>query len=627
MYKVISSKDPYFSTFDVLHEPISVGNKLIQGSVHQLFNGVNTASFTIPINSTVYCKLEPIITYVKVIDTTNLEVVFDGRIAKISTQVGSDGNHYQTIECEDVLAFLHDSTQKYRKVQNTSIKDFLSDIINYHNSQVEPHKQFEVGDVTVTNSTDNVYRFTDDVTDTFTTLKDKLSDRLGGYFICKRSGNKLVLDYLTEYGENVNMPIKLGSNLKSAKRELDVTQLITRLVPTGADLDNGNDDSAKPKLTIESVNGGVRYLEDKNLTQRFGVIQKAINWNDVKDANILKAKGLNYLHNQRVGLLSWDVSVIDLSTIDQRYQGFKLGNSYPIVDKYLGITETLRVTEKTIDILRPHVLTISVGTKGESLTQYQNDYQRSLEALKNTPIPDYSKDLSDVNAKIKLLEQKINAYKPTTPTEYSKQIIDVSEWQGAIDWGSVKSDNVGLAIIRVQDGSSHQDLKYMENIQKCINAGIPYAVYAYFRGQNTADAQQEAQDFYDRTQRVVANKQQPIFYAIDVESVEMNGDANQMRAGVDAYMSKLNELGVPDSKIVLYIANHLYNQFNLNLGRAGAIWIPSYGLNDGTINNSTKPSHPFDLWQYTSKGHGKGINGNVDMNTQPSPKFIKQYLS
>ncbi|QLL77790.1 hypothetical protein GTO87_03730 [Ligilactobacillus saerimneri] len=201
------------------------------------------------------------------------------------------------------------------------------------------------------------------------------------------------------------------------------------------------------------------------------------------------------------------------------------------------------------------------------------------------------------------------------------KIIDVSEWQGVIDWPSVIADDVTLNIIRVQDGSTHQDLKYMENIQKCISAGGKYAVYAYFRGASTADAQQEAQDFYNRTQQVVAGKQQPLFYAIDIESVEMNGDVTQMRAGVEAYMNKLNSLGVPDSKIVLYIANHLYDSFNLNVSRPGAIWIPSYGQNDGTLAGSLKPTHPFDLWQYTSKGAVKGITGNVDMNTGTSDRF------
>ena len=231
----------------------------------------------------------------------------------------------------------------------------------------------------------------------------------------------------------------------------------------------------------------------------------------------------------------------------------------------------------------------------------------------------------------KYIDDKLNNNTPTTPDtpkpQHIGKIIDVSEWQGVIDWPSVIADDVTLSIIRVQHGSDHQDLKYMENLQQCISAGGKYAVYAYFAATSTSDAQQEARDFYNRTQKVVAGKQQPIFYAIDVESIEMSGDVTQMRAGVEAYMSQLNALGVPDNKIVLYIANHLYDKFNLNVARPGAIWIPSYGQNDGTLANSLKPTHPYDLHQFTSKGSVKGISGNVDMSAEPSEKFKELIFS
>ncbi|MFR4703901.1 MAG: phage tail protein [Ligilactobacillus salivarius] len=231
----------------------------------------------------------------------------------------------------------------------------------------------------------------------------------------------------------------------------------------------------------------------------------------------------------------------------------------------------------------------------------------------------------------KYIDNKLNNNTPTTPDipkpQHIGKIIDVSEWQGVIDWNKVIADDVTLSIIRVQHGSAHQDLKYMENLQQCISAGGKYAVYAYFAATSTSDAQQEARDFYNRTQKVVAGKQQPIFYAIDVESIEMSGDITQMRAGVEAYMSQLNTLGVPDNKIVLYIANHLYDKFNLNVARPGAIWIPSYGQNDGTLANSLKPTHPYDLHQYTSKGSVNGITGNVDMSAEPSERFKELIFS
>lgn len=234
-----------------------------------------------------------------------------------------------------------------------------------------------------------------------------------------------------------------------------------------------------------------------------------------------------------------------------------------------------------------------------------------------------------VNEIQKQVDNIVNPPKPPDPPKptHIGKITDVSEWQGVIDWSAVTANDLSLAIIRIQDGSAHQDLKFAENLQKAISAGARYAVYAYFRGTSTSDSQQEARDFYNRTQQVVAQKQQPIFYALDVESVEMSGQSSAMRSGIEAYMSQLNSLGVPDNKIVLYIANQLYDSFNLNVARAGSIWLPSYGINNGTINGSLPPTHPYDLWQYTSKGAISGISGNVDMSTAPSERFKQRYLS
>lgn len=271
-----------------------------------------------------------------------------------------------------------------------------------------------------------------------------------------------------------------------------------------------------------------------------------------------------------------------------------------------NILKVIRSQRNTIGALQENIGNLEAQHKQEvdSLQSFKNQYEKTIAELRD--------QLSKLNG--------------NSSTQHIGKIIDVSEWQGVIDWPQVIADDVSLSIIRVQDGSTHQDLKYMENIQKCISAGGKYAVYAYFRGASTADAQQEARDFYNRTQRVVAGKQQPVFYALDIESVEMGGAASQMRAGVEAYMNQLNTLGIPDNKIVLYIANHLYASFNLNVARAGAIWIPSYGRNDGTVANSLRPTHPYDLWQYSSKGSINGVTGNVDLNTEPSDRFKKFLL-
>ena len=321
----------------------------------------------------------------------------------------------------------------------------------------------------------------------------------------------------------------------------------------------------------------------------------------------------------------------------------KVGNYGWLRDRF-GIDVEVRINSYTWYPQNKQADTVTFGNKRFDPVEWQVRNQKAFErnkklgeTLKNQiskvqkgiVLPNIQNELED---KLKeYIDDKLNNNTPTNPDtpkpQHIGKIIDVSEWQGVINWPSVIADDVTLSIIRVQHGSAHQDLKYMENLQQCISAGGKYAVYAYFAATSTSDAQQEARDFYNRTQRVVAGKQQPVFYAIDVESIEMSGDITQMRAGVEAYMSQLNALGVPDNKIVLYIANHLYDKFNLNVARPGAIWIPSYGQNDGTLANSLKPTHPYDLHQYTSKGSVNGITGNVDMSAEPSERFKELIFS
>ena len=400
---------------------------------------------------------------------------------------------------------------------------------------------------------------------------------------------------------------------------------------------------SSPRLTIASANGGNEYLRDEELIKEFGIRAKVQTWDDVNTADTLLQKGRAYLASQKAIKYEIQLTYVDLSYIKDGVAMFDCGDTVTVQNSLQGLEIDERIVSMSIDLLQVQNTTITLSNDPLSVNAYRNQSSQAYDAERDAfynlirdqklSTADLEKALKSSNAQIKSLQQalqelenKFNGQTPQPQPAHIGKIIDISEWQGVIDWNSVVRDDVTLSIIRVQDGSSHQDLKYMENLQKCISAGGKYAVYAYFRGTSTSDAQQEARDFFERTQRVVANKQQPVFYAIDVESVEMGGNVSQMRAGIEAFMSQLNTLGVPDHKIVLYIANHLYSSFNLNTARAGAIWIPSYGQNDGSIVNSTKPTHPYDLWQYTSKGRVSGIIGNVDMNTEPSDKF-KAYLN
>ena len=606
-------------------------------------------SFVIYPNDTMYGKLTQLTTYIDVV--RDGEYVFRGRVVAVTPKNNNDGSFWQEITCESALAYLNDTLVMWERI-NEPPSNFFRRLINNHNNQVDDERKLKIGNVNVTNSTNNVYCYVEDGITTLAEINTDLigSERLGGELSVRYESDGNYIDWTWDAKVKGEQEIVLTRNLIELTTTPDISTVASVLYPFGATQDSNNnttDDKAKdvstPKINIKSVNGGKPYIIDEYMLSRYGWVAKSHTWDDTKDPRNLLNKARNYLSELRKVKLSYTLTAVDMYPLGVVGRPFELGKYYHVVNQAVGLDEWLRIIGISLDLDKPLETTYTIGDQTKRMIDYTMDALQIQSKIKNLSeqnalsvseldslrnenevLRQEAQDIrNDFQAQIDALKKQIN--QGQTP-EHIGKIIDVSEWQGVIDWNAVINDDVSLSIIRVQDGSSHQDLKYMENIQKCISAGGKYAVYAYFRAVSTADAQQEAQDFYDRVQRVVAGKQQPIFYALDVESVEMGGSASMMRAGVEAYMNKLNALGVPDSKIVLYIANHLYDQFNLNVARPGAIWIPSYGLDDGTLANSTKPTHPYDLHQYTSKGTVKGITGNVDMNAEPSDRFKQAFL-
>ena len=618
VYKILV-RETYSGNEEAISEPDVYGNRIISGSLSLVSGGIDTGTLSISLENTLFNRILPYRWFIRIEDLQTSETIFRGRFIKVSKVYST--THTQTLSFESELAYLHDSAQVYREIHNTSVNDFLQIIIDEHNRQVDDFKKITLGTINVTNSTDNVYRYLDETKDTLDNITDSLVNRLGGFLrIVRNSNGQLILDYVNNLGTDTKQTIELGVNLKSFTRDLNVNNLITRLIPLGAEQAHKDDqrDSNKPipKIDISSVNNGSRYLDDQNLIDKFGIIEKANVWDDVHDAGILKTKGEQYLEKQVSAEIAWSIDIVDLALIDKQFQSFAVGNSYRIIDKFMDIDETISVSEKEVNLVNPQTVTIKIGNHNKSLTSQQINQSRIINQLKN-----FSEYINSISMQNNAPDSpgEYNPNQPSNPPSsqpsyYNGAIVDVSEFQSDIDWQQVSNAGLALGIIRIQDGENHIDLEYVKNLQGVLANKLNYAVYAFFRGVDEADSKAEARAFYQRVQTVAKGQQQPRFYALDIETIENN----DMRGTVNAYISQLNDLGIPNSQIVLYIANNLYQQLNLDTTKAGSIWIPSYG---------TKPWYPYDLWQYTDKGALTGITTKVDMNQEPSERFKNQYLT
>lgn len=192
-------------------------------------------------------------------------------------------------------------------------------------------------------------------------------------------------------------------------------------------------------------------------------------------------------------------------------------------------------------------------------------------------------------------------------------IIDISHHQEPrkINYDRLVKQ-VDWVIVRTQYGSRTLDRHYKTHHREFKKRGIPTAAYAWVRGVSIEDMRVEARDFYNRTKDF-----NPTFWFLDVEEKSMK----DMRAGISAYVEELRKLGA--EKVGVYIAHHLYKEFNLNLDEFDAVWIPHYGRNDGTVNS--KPLYLCDLHQYTDKGRLDGYSGYLDLNRLTGTKPLDYF--
>ena len=393
MYRVLYYRNHADRKPVIIHEPIGSGEKVLSGNISEELNAVNTFEFSVGLDNVIYSDVEPITGMVQVINSFDGAEVFYGRILKPKGEMSTKGLFSQRYIAEDSMSYFNDSTQPYMKIANNGLLDFFTKIINNHNSQVEPHKQFKIGAVTMTTDTDLPYRYIGYQT-TFETLRDRVINQIGGYLRIRRTANGLYIDWLNTIGRASNSPIELGVNIKSATRETSFENVITRLVPLGADLgivdpdaENDRSNSIKERLTISTVNSGKLYLEDSQLLTQFGIIQKPMDWAEIDDATILKQRGQQFLDNQRAILTTWEISAIERSLIDSRFEKYEVGNSHPIINAPMAGVERLQIIEKTTDILNPQAVGLKIGANQTTLSAYYNQVREAQKSIENVIRP------------------------------------------------------------------------------------------------------------------------------------------------------------------------------------------------------------------------------------------------
>lgn len=170
--------------------------------------------------------------------------------------------------------------------------------------------------------------------------------------------------------------------------------------------------------------------------------------------------------------------------------------------------------------------------------------------------------------------------------------IDVSSWQGDIDWKKVKADNVDFAFIRVSYGTSLLDTKYAQNMKNANEADFPVGVYLFSTALTEEEALKEAQFTIKKLQGYKVSY--PV--VIDLEYSEMSS-LTKAQVGKIA-LAFCNEIKKAGYYPMVYCNSGWYKkEIDWSYLKGIDIWIAEYG---DTIMPPSTSSYQYTIWQSTS---------------------------
>ncbi|WP_270836304.1 GH25 family lysozyme [Bifidobacterium pseudocatenulatum] len=208
--------------------------------------------------------------------------------------------------------------------------------------------------------------------------------------------------------------------------------------------------------------------------------------------------------------------------------------------------------------------------------------------------------------------------------QQAKGVIDVSEWQGDIDWAKAKADGVEGVIIRLGYGEGNNaDKKAQRNISECKKLGIPFGIYWYSYADTPSLAKEEGADVVAKLKQFGVNPSDlayPVYY--DLEKWTWEGhqpptDPNVYNNIVNNWYSALQSAGYKNLGVYSY-TSYLRGPLKHADIYAKTAWVAQYGARMGFDSFSTNSRG----WQYTSSGKVDGISGNVDMNAFGNKEYV-----
>lgn len=370
-----------------IYAPAGAGsNYLVQNPRYQHeINKAGQLEFTVLPENPVYGKLQRLISPISLYQDGD-EIWF-GRVYSTDR----DFYNLETVTAEGALSFLHDVIIRPFSVTYESgdvVRRYVEYIISQYNKRVEDWKKITVGNVTVTDSNNYLYRYKDSYNDAFDVLMDHtVESSLGGYLSIRRSGGKTYLDYTAEAGGTTDQIIQFGENLLDLSNYVTAENVFTVIIPVGkADGDK--------KLTIKNVNGGKDYIESAAGVALFGRIEKYVEFPDITTAKALLKAARAALDAGIKQAVSISVKAVDLHLINPNIGGLKHGTMVRVLSHPHGIDEYMLCRKVDINLNEPDDAVYTLGAETATLSGQQ------AQASKGAVVAVNAADMAQMSAEV-----------------------------------------------------------------------------------------------------------------------------------------------------------------------------------------------------------------------------------
>lgn len=365
-----------------LYDPRLKDYAITAGKLTQELNTAGTLKLTIPKTNPSYGYYDLMKSKVTLYENDN--IIFVGRPFAPAV----DLYNLNDLEIEGELAYLNDA---YIEPFNYygPVSGLFSQFLDEYNAQVEEDKRFILGNVTVVNTTEagNITRSSTEYLTAWEAFKTKFwGSALGGYCRIRYENGNRYIDYLADFDVISSQTVEQCINLVDGGKKVSSEDLATVILPLGAKytvVDPITEEETEEYTTIESVNGGLKYIESQLGIAEYGRIVKIVKHDNITIPANLLTEAQRDLQKALGVETNIELTAVDLSKAGYTVGSFRVGEYVNVKVQNLNIDSRLLVRGLNINLLDPAGSLLKLGDSVKTFTAQQLQTAEAVQNISN----------------------------------------------------------------------------------------------------------------------------------------------------------------------------------------------------------------------------------------------------